>query len=101
MSLYFWIKNCGIEYEVLLEPNGRQWLPVLGMAAASVAETTVLRTLRLEADKPIFERRLYQPAQQSVFAQTIAMPSWLLALNKSLPVNGNVQSRILAQQLFA
>lgn len=88
-------------YEVLLEPNGRQWLPVLGMAAASVAETTVLRTLRLEADKPIFERRLYQPAQQSVFAQTIAMPSWLLALNKSLPVNGNVQSRILAQQLFA
>ena len=88
-------------YEILLEPSGRQWLPVLGMAAASVPETTVLRTLRLESDKPVFERRLYQPARQSVVAQTIAMPSWLLALNKSLPANGNVQSRLLAQQLFA
>ncbi|USE39430.1 DUF3488 and transglutaminase-like domain-containing protein [Endozoicomonas sp. SCSIO W0465] len=88
-------------YEILLEPNGRQWLPVLGMAAASVPQATVLRSLRLEADKPVFERRLYQPTRQSVVAQTIAMPSWLLALNKSLPVNGNVQSRILAQQLFA
>ncbi|MGI2027286.1 transglutaminase TgpA family protein [Endozoicomonas acroporae] len=88
-------------YEVLLEPNGRQWLPVLGMAAVAVPETTVLRTLRLEADKPVFERRLYQPAQQSVVTQTITMPSWLLALNKSLPDNGNAQSRMLAQQLFA
>ena len=88
-------------YEILLEPNGRQWLPVLGMAAASVAQATVLRTLRLESDKPVFERRLYQPASQNVVAQTITMPSWLLALNKSLPVNGNDQSRILAQRLFA
>ena len=88
-------------YEILLEPNGRQWLPVLGMAAASIPETTVLRTFRLEADKPVFERRLYQPAPQISVAQTIAMPSWLLALNTSLPSGGNVQSRMLAQHLFA
>ena len=95
------VKPGQYNYEVLLEPSGQQWLPVLGMVAASIPETRVLRTLRLEADKPVFERRLYQPAQQSVVVETITMPSWLRALNKSLPSDGNVQSRILAQQLFA
>ena len=88
-------------YEILLEPNGRQWLPVLGPAAAAVTDSTVLRTLRLEANKPVFERRLYRPLQQRVVAASVTMPLWLLALNKALPATGNPRARQLAQRLFA
>ncbi len=88
------------EYEVLLEPSGRQWLPVLGPAASAAVESTVLRTLRLEADKPVYERRLYKPASETVINNSISMPPWLSALNTALPAGVNLQARSLAYKLF-
>ncbi|WP_299728888.1 DUF3488 and transglutaminase-like domain-containing protein [uncultured Endozoicomonas sp.] len=90
----------GYDYEILLEPSGSEWLPTLGPAASAIADSTLFRTMRIEAERPVFERKLYRPSSEQIDPVSVSMPAWLREVNTTLPDTGNEESRYFARQLF-
>ncbi|UYM16403.1 transglutaminase family protein [Endozoicomonas euniceicola] len=86
----------GYRYEVLLEATGSPWLVTLGPAAESQGHFLLLRTMRLEAGSPLYERQVYSVSGSTpVFVD--ALPGWLRKLNVQLP-RGNPRARRTARR---
>ncbi|WP_172807337.1 transglutaminase TgpA family protein [Endozoicomonas ascidiicola] len=90
----------GYDYEILLEPSGSEWLPTLGPAASAIPDSTLFRTMRIEAERPVFERKLYRPSSEKIDPVSVSMPAWLREVNTTLPDTGNEESRYFARELF-
>ncbi len=89
------------DYEIMMEPHGRPWLITLGQAGGVIDNSIAFRTMRLEAVKPVNERKLYFPEEGKPVPESVVMPSWLTALNTDLPAGSNPRSRTLAKRLLS
>ncbi|MTI12683.1 transglutaminase TgpA family protein [Sansalvadorimonas verongulae] len=86
-------------YDIILQPSGRPWLPVLGFATEAVDEAGLTRDWRLLAEDDVdllFQYRM-RSGQREGFDREL--PYWLKRASLQLPKSGNPRARALAQEL--
>ena len=86
-------------YDIILEPSGRSWLPVLGSAVEPVEEAGLTRDWRLLAKEDVdllFQYKV-RSGQQEGFDREL--PYRLKRASLQLPTTGNPRARALAQEL--
>ncbi|WP_236198659.1 transglutaminase TgpA family protein [Pseudomonas pseudonitroreducens] len=88
-----------VEYQVIMEPNGRPWLFALDVARSSLGDARLMSDFHLERRTPVRQALMYRATS---WPQALLEPtdgSRALRLNLSLPKTGNPQARAWAQEL--
>ena len=86
-------------YDIILEPNGRPWLPTLGSVSSAVADTGITRDWRLLARENVDLLRQYQLVSGTDQGFDRQLPPWLMAASLQLPRDGNPRAYAYAAEL--
>ncbi|WP_281645445.1 DUF3488 and transglutaminase-like domain-containing protein [Parendozoicomonas sp. Alg238-R29] len=87
------------DYDIILEPSGRPWLPVLGSATETFEGAGVTRDWRLLAKDNVDLLKQYHMRSGQLEGFDRELPYWLKKVSLQLPKNGNERTRALAQEL--
>ncbi|MRI34999.1 DUF3488 domain-containing protein [Endozoicomonas sp. OPT23] len=100
VSGWWQTQESDFDYEIMMEPTGKPWLYSLGQSASVPKDSSLLRTLRLEANKPVDVRTVYSIQPVTPEPVSLKPPEWLRKINLQTPDVGNDRSRKLARQLW-
>ncbi|MCL6268703.1 DUF3488 and transglutaminase-like domain-containing protein [Sansalvadorimonas sp. 2012CJ34-2] len=87
------------DYDVILEPSGQPFLPVLGPASEAIAGTGLTRDWRLLDREKVDLRKQYRVQSGLDEGYDRVLPDWLRAASLQLPKVGNPRTRKLAREL--
>ncbi len=91
-----------IDYEIVLEPHGRDWLFVLDLPTAWPRDAVLFRQLQLRrASGPVNSHYVYRASSDAGARATMPLSAQIRQLNTNLPGNANPRSVALAQQISA
>ena len=88
-----------LQYQVIMEPNGRPWLFALDVARTSLDDARLMSDFHLERRQPVRQGLLYRATS---WPEALLEPddgARAQRINLALPEGGNPQARAWAQQL--
>ncbi|CAM3514210.1 transglutaminase TgpA family protein [Parendozoicomonas haliclonae] len=91
--------NVDYRYDIILEPSGRPWLPVLGPVNTAVQGTGLTRDWRLLSRDNVDLLRQYSMPSSGFQGMDAELPTWLKAASLQLPATGNARARQWAEEL--
>ena len=90
------------DYEIVLEPHGRDWLFVLDLPTAWPRDAVLFRQLQLRrASGPVNNHYVYRASSDVGAREALPITAQIRQLNTNLPGNANPRSMALAQRISA
>lgn len=88
-------------YEIILEPTQQSWLFGLDYPFSQGSDVSITSDFTLLRDQPVTQQLSYDVSQLAPSRIGTTLTDASRRLNLDLPDEGNLQSRALAQQIFA
>lgn len=92
-------KGDSISYSIVMQPSGQSWLFALDTATTSLPGARQMGDFRLESDRPVFQKLLYQAQSWPAAVRQREMPKSVGERSLHLPDEGDPKSREWATQL--
>ena len=91
-----------VDYEIVLEPHGRDWLFVLDLPTAWPRDAVLFRQLHLRrASGPVNSNLVYRASSDVRARESLPLTNQIRQLNTHLPGQANPRSAALAQRISA
>ncbi|KAF1053763.1 MAG: Protein-glutamine gamma-glutamyltransferase [Stenotrophomonas maltophilia] len=92
-------KGPRLDYQVILEPSGRPWLPVLDTSRVNVDGVLQMSDFRIERALPVTQLLMYRASAWPQVARQASVPASTLQRDLQLPAGGNPRARAWGAEL--